>query len=263
MSRGEQLTLKDPWEIEVMREAGRIVAQVLERMAQIVAPGVSTMDLDREAERIVRGAGAVPTFKGYRIRGNVPPYPGTICASVNEEIVHGIPSPKRVLQEGDIVGVDVGATYKQYVGDAARTFMVGRVSGETRRLVETTREALMAGVEQVKPGNSLLDVARAIQKVGDLAGYGIVRDFCGHGVGRAMHEPPQVPNYVPRNAGDYDLPLEPGLVLALEPMFCLGTHRTEMLEDQWTVVTADGKLSAHWEHTVAVTPEGPRILTLP
>lgn len=263
MSRSNQLTLKDPWEIEAIRESGRIVARVLDRMAEIVAPGVSTLDLDREAEKIIRGAGAVPTFKGYQIRSGVPPYPGTICASVNEEIVHGIPSPERVLVEGDIVSVDVGATLKQYVGDAARTYLVGRCAPETVRLVEQTRRALEAGIAAMKPGGRLLDVARAIQRVGEAAGYGIVRDYCGHGVGRAMHEPPQVPNYVPERAREYDLPLTPGLVLALEPMFCAGGHATEMLDDDWTVVTADRKLSAHWEHTVAVVPDGAQVLTLP
>jgi methionyl aminopeptidase len=263
LSRSNRLTLKDPWEIEAMRASGRIVARVLARMEQIIRPGVSTLELDREAEAIIRGAGAVPTFKGYRIRDGVAPYPGTICASVNEEIVHGIPSAQRILAEGDIVGVDVGATYKNYVGDAARTYVVGQGSEEARRLVELTRRALMEGIEQMRPGRSLLDVSRAIMRVGEAAGYGIVRDYCGHGVGRAMHEPPQVPNYVPDRARDFDVALVPGLVLALEPMFCLGTHRTETLDDEWTVVTADRRLSAHWEHTVAVTARGPDILTLP
>lgn len=264
MSRSDQLTLKDAWEIEVMREAGRIVARVLARMEEVVAPGVSTLDLDREAEAIIRAAGAVPTFKGYRIRSGVRPYPGTICASVNEEIVHGIPSAERILQEGDIVSVDVGATFKSYVGDAARTYPVGRCAEATLKLVEDTRRALEAGIAAMKPGGRLLDVARAIEAVGTAGGYGIVRDYCGHGVGRAMHEPPQVPNYVPgKNARDYDLALVPGLVLALEPMFCLGTYRTEMLDDDWTVVTADRKLSAHWEHTVAVTRDGAQLLTIP
>jgi methionyl aminopeptidase len=260
MSRG-RITLKDPWEIDVMREAGRIVARILERTAQIVAPGVSTADLDAEAEKIIRESGAVPTFKGYVIRDGIPAYPASICASINEEIVHGIPSPKRLLREGDIISVDVGATFKQYVGDAARTFCVGAVSDAARRLVETTERALAAGIAAMRPGGSLLDVARAIQQVGDAAGYGIVRDYCGHGVGRAMHEPPQVPNYVPKRPTDYDVTLTPGLVLALEPMFCEGTYRTETLDDRWTVVTADRKLSAHFEHTVAVTAGGPEILT--
>ncbi|OGG45954.1 MAG: type I methionyl aminopeptidase [Candidatus Handelsmanbacteria bacterium RIFCSPLOWO2_12_FULL_64_10] len=246
-----------------MREAGRIVAHVLARMERIVVPGVTTLDLDREAEKIIRTAGAVPTFKGYVIRPGVPPYPSSICSSVNEEIVHGIPSADRVLVEGDIVGVDVGATLKSYVGDAARTYLVGECAESTKRLVEETRRALDAGIAAMKPGGRLLDVARAIQNVGREGGYGIVRDYCGHGVGRAMHEPPQVPNYVPKRASDYDLELVPGLVLALEPMFCAGTHRTETLDDDWTIVTADRKLSAHWEHTVAVTEDGAQILTIP
>lgn len=263
MSRTPQMTLKDLWEIEVMREAGRIVARVLERMAELVAPGVSTAELDAEAERIIRDSGAVPTFKGYVIRSGVPAYPATICASVNEEIVHGIPSADRRLQEGDIIGIDVGATYKQYVGDSARTYMVGDVSPEARKLVETTERALAAGIRAMRPGGWLLDVARAIQEVGDAAGYGIVRDYSGHGVGRAMHEPPQVPNYVPDRTAEYEVELVPGLVLALEPMFCAGGEVTATLEDQWTVVTADRKLSAHFEHTIAVTENGPEILTLP
>jgi methionyl aminopeptidase len=232
-------------------------------MAQMVAPGVSTADLDAAAEKIIRDAGSIPTFKGYVIRQGIPAYPATICASVNEEIVHGIPSPRRVLAAGDIVSIDVGATYKQYVGDAARTFMIGTVSEEARRLVEATERALAAGIAAMRPGGSLLDVARAIQRVGDAAGYGIVRDYCGHGVGRAMHEAPQVPNYVPKRSVEYDVALEPGLVLALEPMFCAGTHRTQTLADQWTVVTADRKLSAHFEHTVAIREGGSEILTMP
>ena len=263
MSRSDRLTLKDPWELEVMRDAGRIVGCVLARMEELIRPGVTTLELDREAEAIIRDAGAVPTFKGYRIRDDVPPYPGSICASVNEEIVHGIPSADRVLQEGDIIGIDVGATYKQYVGDTARTFMVGEVSEPTRRLVEATRQALWAGIEQMQPDNSLLDVVAAIQKVGDAGGYGIVRKYCGHGVGRAMHELPRVLNYVPQKISECDLDLVPGLVLALEPMFCLGTYDTEELSDGWTVVTADRKRSAHWEHTVAVSLEGPQVLTEP
>ncbi|MBI2930409.1 MAG: type I methionyl aminopeptidase [Planctomycetes bacterium] len=246
---------KDAWEIDIMRQAGRIAATTLQALVRMVAPGKTTGELDRVAEEMIRGAGARPTFKGYR------GYRHTICASVNEEIVHGIPSDGRVLKEGNILSIDIGATYKGYVGDTAITVPVGRVSAGATKLMEACQGALEAGIAQMNPGKRLVDVSRAIEQYSTERGFSVVRNYCGHGVGRDMHEDPQVPNYVDPNLPYLSMELRPGLVLAIEPMLCEGTYRTRTLGDQWTVVTADGKLSAHFEHTIVVTQEGHEVLT--
>ena len=242
---------KSKAEIEKMRSAGRIVAEVLERLAGMVVPGITTLDLDREADRMIRGAGAIPTFKGYN------GYPASICTSVNDEIVHGIPG-KRKLRQGDIVGIDCGATYLGYVGDAAVTVAVGDVSEDIKRLMQATRQSLYEAIGKCVVGNRLGDVCNAVQAYVEPLGYSVVQNYCGHGVGRAMHEEPQVPNYGKAGTGPY---LREGWVIAIEPMINLGRHETRQLSDGWTVVTKDGRPSAHFEHTVAITDSGPQILT--
>lgn len=252
MGSTRQIELKSPADLERMRRAGRLAAQVLEAVGRAVAPGVTTKELDRLAEKFIRDAGGVPTFLGYR------GYTATLCASINEEVVHGIPNPKRVLREGDVVGIDVGATLDGFVGDTAATFAVGRITDEAQRLLQTTRESLNQGIAAARVGNRLGDVSAAIQRVAEEKGYSVVRDFVGHGIGRNMHEEPSVPNYGTAGTG---LRLEAGLVIALEPMVNMGTWRVQVLKDGWTVVTEDNRLSAHFEHTVAVTDAGPEILT--
>lgn len=252
MGSTRQIELKSPADLERMRRAGRLAAQVLEAVGRAVAPGVTTKELDRLAEKFIRDAGGVPTFLGYR------GYTATLCASINEEVVHGIPNPKRVLREGDVVGIDVGATLDGFVGDTAATFAVGRITDEAQRLLQTTRESLNQGIAAARVGNRLGDVSAAIQRVAEEKGYSVVRDFVGHGIGRNMHEEPSVPNYGTAGTG---LRLEAGLVIALEPMVNVGTWRVQVLKDGWTVVTEDNRLSAHFEHTVAVTDAGPEILT--
>jgi len=235
-----------------MRAAGQIVARVLKQLSTMVVPGITTRDLDSEAEQMIRDAGAYPTFKGYH------GYPASICASINDEVVHGIPS-KRKLREGDIIGIDCGATYQGYVGDSAITVAVGNVSDSVKRLMETTRQSLYKAIEKCQVGNRLGDVCNAVQSFVEPLGYSVVRNYCGHGIGRAMHEEPQVPNYGRPGTGPV---LREGWVLALEPMINLGRHDVKVLSDGWTVITMDGQPSAHFEHTVAITQEGPQILTL-
>lgn len=246
------IILKSAREIALMREAGRIVAQVHEELRKAVRPGITTRELDALAERLIRQAGGVPTFKGYH------GYPASICASVNDEVVHGIPSD-RVLREGDIIAIDLGVTYKGYVGDSAYTWPVGQVSEEAQRLLQTTREALEHAIAQCWPGKLLGDIGHAVQSHVERNGFSVVRDYVGHGIGSSMHEDPQVPNYGQPGTG---LPLRAGMVLAIEPMVNTGTWKTRVLADDWTVVTADGGYSAHFEHTVAITEHGPEVLTL-
>lgn len=250
------IVLKTQREMEIMRDANRIVAEILLRMEEIIRPGVTTGELDQLAERMIRGAGAKAAFKGYRMR-NQTPYPASICSSVNEEVVHGIPGP-RVLMEGDIVSVDVGAVFKGFVGDAARTYPVGRVSEQAMKLLNVTRESLYNAIEKTVAGNRLQDVSAAVQTHVESNGFSVVRDFVGHGIGRKMHEPPQIPNY--RGVG-WNPRLQVGMTLALEPMVNEGTWKVNLLDDEWTAVTADGKLSAHFEHSVAITDNGPLILS--
>ncbi len=235
-----------------MKMAGQIVARVLKRLSAMVEPGITTRDLDYEAERMIREAGAYPTFKGYN------GYTASICASINDEVVHGIPG-KRKLREGDIIGIDCGATYQGYVGDSAVTVPVGNVSEPVKRLMETTRRSLYKAIEKCQVGNRLGDVCNAVQAYVEPLGYSVVRNYCGHGIGRAMHEEPQVPNYGRAGTGPV---LREGLVIAIEPMINLGRHDVKVLSDGWTVITMDGQPSAHFEHTVAITQEGPQILTL-
>jgi methionyl aminopeptidase len=247
------VTLKSEREIERMRASGKVVAEVLQALESQIRPGVATAELDRLAESIIRAhEGARPAFKGY---GG---FPASICASVNEEVVHGIPSKSRTLEAGDIVGIDVGVLLNGYHADAARTFAVGPVTEETRRLLSVTKSALEAGIDAARPGARLGDVSAAIQSVAESAGFSIVRDLVGHGIGQHLHEDPQVPNFGVEGRG---LELEPGLVIAIEPMVNVGGSEVRTLEDAWTIVTIDGSLSAHFEHTVAITESGPDILT--
>ena len=246
------ITIKSPRELDSMRKAGEIVGKTLDLLKASVEPGMTTRDLDRIAFKEITGRGAAPTFMGYR------GFPATICSSVNEEIVHGIPG-KRRLKEGDIVKVDVGATIEGFIGDAAITIAVGEVPEDLLLLMEDTRKGLEAGIQAAVPGARVGDIGAAVQAYGESRGYGVVRDFVGHGVGRFLHEDPQVPNYGEPGRGAL---LRPGMCIAIEPMFNLGDWKTRILDDQWTVVTADGRLSSHFEHSIAITEQGPEILTI-
>jgi len=254
------IVLKSERELEVMRRAGRLVARLLEELGRRVAPGVRLRDLDRFAEEFILRHGAVPAFKGYGgIPGQRPPFPATICASVNEQVVHGVPGDRR-LREGDIVSIDVGLLLDGFYGDAAATFPVGEVSEEASRLLEVTRGALWEGIARARAGNRLSDISHAVQSYVESRGFSVVRDFVGHGIGRQMHEDPQVPNFGPPGLGPV---LRPGMTLAIEPMVNAGGPEVVVLADGWTTATADGKLSAHFEHTVAITADGPLVLTDP
>jgi methionyl aminopeptidase len=246
------VSLKGPEDVARMREAGRIVARVLDALEAAVRPGVSTGELDQLAERLTAEVGARPAFKGYH------GFPACLCASVNHEVVHGIPSPLRRLEEGDLVKLDFGVVHRGFYGDAARTVAVGRVAPEARALLEATREALARAVAALRPGNRLGDVGHAVQAYVEARGYSVVRDFSGHGIGRRLHEEPSVPNWGTPGGG---LRLKAGMVLAVEPMVNAGGEDVEVLEDDWTAVTADGRLSAHFEHTVLVGEGGPEVLT--
>jgi methionyl aminopeptidase len=239
-------------ELAIMREAGRVTARALAAVGRAVVPGVTTGELDDVAVAVIEGAGAKPAFLGYH------GFPATICASRNCEVVHGIPGRVK-LREGDIISIDMGAIVDGYFGDSARTFAVGRVSDEATRLLEATRLSLEAGIAACRPGGRLYDIGAAVQRVAEGAGFSVVREYVGHGIGRQMHEDPQVPNYGTAGKGPA---LLPGTVLAIEPMINAGTAAVRQLQDGWTVVTADGALSAHFEHTVAVTEDGPLVLTL-
>ncbi len=245
------IELKSPEEIEIMRQAGQVVGGLLKRVHDLIKPGLTTKDLDKAAHDYVIECKAKPAFLGYR------GFPATICASVNEEIVHGIPSDRK-LKDGDIVSVDAGAIVKGFYGDAAFTKVVGQVKPEVTRLLKVTKESLYAGIAASKVGNRLSDVSYAIQQVIDKSKLGIVREFVGHGIGRALHEDPPVPNYGAPGTGPR---LREGMVLAIEPMVTIGSPEVEILEDGWTAVTRDRSLSAHFEHSVAITERGPQILT--
>jgi methionyl aminopeptidase len=243
---------KSAAEIERMARAGRVVVDTLALLGEHIRPGTTTAELDALADEFVRSQGGVPTFKGYR------GYPASICTSPNDMIVHGIPGPNP-LEEGDVLSVDVGVTLEGYVADSAFTFAVGRIDPEAERLLEVCQDALAAGIEQCHPGGRLSDISHAIQRVTEGNGYSVVRALVGHGVGRSMHEDPQIPNFGPPGRGPE---LSPGMVFAIEPMINAGGPEIRVEDDQWSIRTADGSLSAHFEHTVAVTDEGPRILTL-
>ena len=239
-------------ELEQMREAGRLVGEVLTELAAAVAPGVSTADLDALAEKRIRQAGATPAFKGYH------GYPATICASINEEVIHGIPSGRRVLNEGDILSIDVGVSLNGYFGDSAITVPVGQVSEQAGALLRATEESLYKAIERVRPGGRISDIGHAVQQHVEANGFSVVREFVGHGIGQRMHEEPQVPNYGEPGRGPR---LAEGMVIAIEPMVNAGKAAVKVLADGWTAVTKDGSLSAHFEHTVAVTADGPWVLT--
>ncbi len=246
---------KSPAEIEKMAAAGKVLVRALELVEAKIRPGVTTAELDQAAERYIRSQGAIPAFKGYR--GARDPFPGSICASPNDMVVHGIPGPY-ALQRGDILSVDVGVILDGWVADAARTFPVGEVSAVAATLLETTEAALFAGIEHARPGNRLGAVSHAIQEVVEGAGLSVVRSLVGHGIGRDMHEDPQIPNYGRANSGPL---LEEGMVLAIEPMVTAGAHTVRMGDDHWSIFSQDGSLAAHFEFTVAVTADGPRVLT--
>lgn len=250
------MVLKSPREIGYLREAGGIAAEALAWAGRNAVPGRTTAELDAGVEEIIRSHGATPEFKGYR------GFPASICASVNDEIVHGIPG-SRELAEGDVISIDVGARYKDFVGDTAWTFAVGGISDEAKKLLGATEEALLAAIDAARVGGKLSDLAAAVEAVAERRGYGIVKDYAGHGVGRNMHEDPQVPNYVDESLLRHDVRLEEGLVLAIEPMFTAGGGRTRLAPDKWTVLTADGGLAAHFEHSIAFTRDGIEILTRP
>ena len=246
------IVLKSPREITHMRAAGRILAEVKELLRRLVAPGVTTKQIDQEVEAFIVARGAVPAFKGYR------GFPATVCTSINEEVVHGIPAAHRRLKEGDIIGLDLGAIVEGYYADAAVTLPVGDVTEEARRLLDVTREALDRGIAECRPGNRVGDISAAVQRHVEAAGFGVVRSFVGHGVGRELHEDPQVPNFGKRGRGRT---ISTGMVLAIEPMVNAGIAAVKVDNDGWTARTADGRRSAHFEHTVAVTKHGPEILT--
>lgn len=247
------IVLKTDREIEYMRDAGKIVGQTLRELKKAIAPGVTTLELDRLADQYIRHAGAIPAFKGY---GG---FPANICTSINEQVVHGIPC-SRQLKNGDVISLDVGTKLNRYYGDAAISVPVGDVDADILKLLSVTEQALNKGIEQAIKGNRLSDISHAVQIHAESHGYGVVRDYVGHGIGQRMHEDPQIPNYGPPGRGPL---LKNGMTLAIEPMINLGTPDVEVLADDWTVVTTDGKVSAHFEHTVAVTDGEPLILTLP
>ena len=246
------IELKSPAQIAHMREAGRILADAFRMCRDLVKPGVSTLEIDREVENLIRERKAKPAFKGYR------GFPATICASINEEVVHGIPAARRRLREGDIIGLDLGAIVEGYYADAAVTLPVGEITDEVRRLLDVSRESLDLGIAECRPGRRVGDVSVAVQRHVEGAGFGVVRAFVGHGIGRALHEDPQVPNFGEAGRGPA---LKPGMVLAIEPMITMGSWEVRILDDRWTAVTEDGSLAAHFEDTIAITEEGPEVLT--
>lgn len=250
-----RVTLKSSAQIEKMAVAGRLVADVLDAVEAEIRPGITTADLDVIAFRMIREAGGTPSFIG--VPGRRAPFKHTLCISVDNEVVHGIPGARKI-REGEIVSVDAGAIVDGWHGDGARSFIVGEATDEVQRLVADTRDAMYAGIAQARPGNYMSDIGGAIEEIARANGYGIVRAFVGHGIGNEMHEEPQVPNY---RTGARGRKLEAGLCLAIEPMFTLGSHEVRVRDDGWTVETVDGRLAAHWEHTIAITQDGPRILT--
>lgn len=246
------VSIKSAREIALMRESGRILAEVHKRLEEVIKPGISTYDIDRVGEEMIRSYGCIPSFLNYN------GYPASICVSVNDEVVHGIPNKKHILKEGDIVSLDAGVIYKGYHSDAARTHGVGKISKEAQDLIDATKQSFFEGIRMARAGNRLNDISKAIDYYISGFGYGIVRDLVGHGVGSKLHEDPQIPNFAQRRRG---VKLRPGMTLAIEPMINIGSWEVEWLEDNWTVVTADGSLSAHYENTVLITDGEPEILT--
>lgn len=246
------ITIKSSREIELMTESGRILEIVHTELAKAIHPGISTKEIDRLGEEIIRSYGCTPSFLNYN------GYPASICVSVNEEVVHGIPSKKRILREGDIVSLDAGVIYKGYHSDAARTHAVGQISEEAQKLIDVTRECFFEGIKYAREGNHLFDISRAVGRYAESRGYGVVRDLCGHGVGTNLHEAPEIPNFEKKRKG---VLLKAGMTLAIEPMINMGGWEVDWLDDGWTVVTRDGSLSAHYENTVLVTDGEPRLLT--
>lgn len=247
------VTIKSPREIELMREAGRILAKVHEELGKAIKPGMTTYDIDRLGEELIRSFGCEPSFKNYQ------GYPASICVSVNEEVVHGIPTKKRLIEEGDIVSLDAGVIYKGYHSDAARTHGVGEISEDARLLIERTRQSFFEGMKYAKAGNHLHEISAAIGGYAESFGYGVVRDLCGHGIGTHLHEDPEIPNFKQFRRG---IKLRPGMTLAVEPMINLGTEDVVWMDDDWTVVSEDMSLSAHYENTILITDGEPEILTL-
>ena len=247
------ITIKSEREIELMAEAGKILERVHNELEKALRPGMSTKDIDTLGEEIIRSYGCIPSFLNYN------GYPASICVSVNQEVVHGIPDKHRIIQEGDIVSLDAGVIYKGYHSDAARTHAVGEVSEEAKKLIQVTKESFFEGIKFAKAGNHLFDISGAIGRYAEERGYGVVRDLCGHGIGTALHEAPEIPNY---EEGRKGVRLRPGMTLAIEPMINIGTHEVDWLDDDWTVVTRDGSLSAHYENTILITEGEPRILSL-
>lgn len=247
------VSIKSAREIELMREAGRILAMVHDELGKLIKPGISTMDIDRLGERIIRSYGCIPSFKNYN------GYPASICVSVNDEVVHGIPNKHRILREGDIVSLDAGVIYHGYHSDAARTHAVGHVSEEAQKLMDVTKQCFFEGIKYAKAGNHLNDISSAIQAYAESFGYGVVRDLVGHGIGEHLHEEPEVPNFSQKRKG---IKLVPGMTLAVEPMINAGRPDVAWLDDDWTVVTDDGSLSSHYENTILITEDGPEILSM-
>ena len=247
------VSIKSAREIELMTEAGQILAIVHEEMGKALRPGMTTLEIDRIGEEVIRSYGCTPSFLNYN------GYPASICVSVNDEVVHGIPTDKRVLKEGDIVGLDAGVIYKGYHSDAARTHGIGEISEEASKLIKITRECFFEGIKYAKEGNHLFEISAAIGRYAEEHGYGVVRDLCGHGIGSRLHEAPEIPNY---EMGRKGMKLRAGMTLAIEPMINIGDYRVRWLDDDWTVVTSDGSLSAHYENTVLITEGEPKLLTL-
>ena len=247
------VTIKSKKEIELMREAGKMLEEVHNKLADFIKPGISTLEIDQFGEKAIRDLGCVPNFLNYN------GYPASICVSVNDEVVHGIPRKDRILQDGDIVSLDAGLIHEGYHSDAARTHAVGNISEEAKRLIEVTKQSFFEGIKRAVPGNHLFDISEAIQKYVESNGYSVVRDLVGHGIGTHLHEDPQIPNFKQRRKG---MKLRPGMTLAIEPMVNEGSYDVVWLDDDWTVVTEDGSLAAHYENTIVITEDGCEILTL-
>jgi methionyl aminopeptidase len=262
--------LKQPDEIKKISEGGKILAEILEHLAKMVTPGMTALDVDREAERLIREAGGIPAFKGYRGRKSDPPFPGTICASINTDLVHGIPTKEKILKDGDIFSIDIGMQYPAnsgqgqggngYFTDTALTIAVGEIPEPIKQLLSVTKKALEVGIAAVKIGGTIADIGKAVEQYVNSAGtYGIVRDLVGHGVGHAVHEDPRVPNFYDRELESWKI--EPGVAIAIEPMITMGDYRVKVADDGWSISTVDESLSAHFEHTIVVTKDGPEVVT--